>query len=186
MYRILDLISERGTSGLGMTVQYMVSQLVLTSIKLIRLSSLKTLSSISWMKFLPALTCPWQRSTSRLSTGSKSSPLGFMGVKTKLFVFWSPWLLLTTLCMSLHGSWFIYCHWCLDSATKLNNSPEMRTEKPALRSGLYICRVSESVSAAPERMYVIYWPEESTWDDDASPPVRRNRVTFMRWSHLGI
>lgn len=76
---------------------------------------------------------------------------------------------------------FVICFLSLtaDSSTKLINPLDAKTEKPALRSGLYICRVSGSVGAV-ERMYVIYWPEESTWDDDASPPVRRNRVTFMR------
>ncbi|THG96228.1 hypothetical protein EW026_g5569, partial [Hermanssonia centrifuga] len=29
--------------------------------------------------------------------------------------------------------------------------------------------------------YAIYWPEDSTWDDDAVSSVQRNRVTFMRY-----
>jgi hypothetical protein len=27
---------------------------------------------------------------------------------------------------------------------------------------------------------VVYWPQDATWDDDALPAIRRNRVTFMR------
>ncbi|KAI9443938.1 hypothetical protein H4582DRAFT_1807523, partial [Lactarius indigo] len=49
-----------------------------------------------------------------------------------------------------------------------------------LSSGLYIVTAS-AVGPADERHYVIYWPEDSTWDDSASSSVRRNRVTFMRY-----
>ncbi|KAL4072279.1 hypothetical protein J3A83DRAFT_4092477 [Scleroderma citrinum] len=49
-----------------------------------------------------------------------------------------------------------------------------------LRSGLYILRRTEQQNKA-EQIFVIYWPEENTWDDSASSPVRRNRVTFMRY-----
>lgn len=28
--------------------------------------------------------------------------------------------------------------------------------------------------------YVIFWPQDTTWDDDAISSVARNRVTFMR------
>jgi hypothetical protein len=31
-----------------------------------------------------------------------------------------------------------------------------------------------------ERHYVIFWPEDSTWDDSAASSVSRNRVTLMR------
>ncbi|KAI0250860.1 hypothetical protein BJV78DRAFT_1282923 [Lactifluus subvellereus] len=50
----------------------------------------------------------------------------------------------------------------------------------ALSSGLYIVRAS-TAGPADERHYVIYWPEDSTWDDSAVSSVRRNRVTFMRY-----
>lgn len=30
-------------------------------------------------------------------------------------------------------------------------------------------------------MYVVYWPEETTWNDSASGSVKKNRVTFMRY-----
>ncbi|KAH9005511.1 hypothetical protein EDB86DRAFT_2795794, partial [Lactarius hatsudake] len=50
---------------------------------------------------------------------------------------------------------------------------------PVLRSGLYIVR--SFVSASEEQAYVVYWPEDTTWDDHAASPVQRNRVTFMRY-----
>ncbi len=48
--------------------------------------------------------------------------------------------------------------------------------QPTLRSGLYfLCHpFDKSV------VYVVYWPEDTTWDDNATSTVHRNRVTFMR------
>ncbi|KAJ6620546.1 hypothetical protein B0H10DRAFT_1063400 [Mycena sp. CBHHK59/15] len=51
---------------------------------------------------------------------------------------------------------------------------------PRLRSGLYLLRTF-SGDAGSELVFVIYWPEDTTWNDDAISPVRRNRVTFMRY-----
>ncbi|KAI9453845.1 hypothetical protein BJY52DRAFT_1225384 [Lactarius psammicola] len=57
---------------------------------------------------------------------------------------------------------------------------EIGGNKPALSSGLYVVTTSPTVSV-DERNYVIYWPEDSTWNDSATSSVRRNRVTFMRY-----
>jgi len=54
------------------------------------------------------------------------------------------------------------------------------SSEPVLRSGLYIVR--SFVSTSEEQAYVVYWPEDTTWDDRAASPVQRNRVTFMRYS----
>ncbi|KAF8267057.1 hypothetical protein EI94DRAFT_1731643 [Lactarius quietus] len=51
---------------------------------------------------------------------------------------------------------------------------------PQLSSGLYIVMATEA-DPIDERHYVIYWPEDSTWDDSAPSSVCRNRVTFMRY-----
>ena len=50
---------------------------------------------------------------------------------------------------------------------------------PRLRSGIYFVQPSLSLYDDP-RVFVIYWPEETTWEDDALSSVKRNRVTFMR------
>ncbi|KAF8270131.1 hypothetical protein EI94DRAFT_1572248, partial [Lactarius quietus] len=50
---------------------------------------------------------------------------------------------------------------------------------PILRSGLYIIRTF--TSTAEEQTYVLYWPEDTTWDDNAVRTVQSNRVTFMRY-----
>ena len=52
--------------------------------------------------------------------------------------------------------------------------------KPCLASGLYIVKANVIMDISDERHYVIYWPEDSTWNDSATSSVRRNRVTFMR------
>ncbi|KAH9029437.1 hypothetical protein EDB85DRAFT_1531855 [Lactarius pseudohatsudake] len=59
------------------------------------------------------------------------------------------------------------------------NGQAARSSEPFLRSGLYVVR--SFVSTLEEQAYVIYWPEDTTWDDRAASPVQRNRVTFMRY-----
>ncbi|KAI9443933.1 hypothetical protein H4582DRAFT_2125919, partial [Lactarius indigo] len=49
-----------------------------------------------------------------------------------------------------------------------------------LSSGLYIVMATDA-DPTDERHYIIYWPEDSTWNDSAPPPLCRNRVTFMRY-----
>ncbi|KAI6101018.1 hypothetical protein EDD16DRAFT_1495813, partial [Pisolithus croceorrhizus] len=51
---------------------------------------------------------------------------------------------------------------------------------PTLRSGLYLLRPTEPFGQT-EQIFVIYWPQENTWDDSAPPQVCWNRVTFMRY-----
>ncbi|KAI0723139.1 hypothetical protein C8Q76DRAFT_691676 [Earliella scabrosa] len=48
-------------------------------------------------------------------------------------------------------------------------------ERPSLRSGMYVLTHSSEST-----LYVVYWPEDTTWDDNAASSVRRNRITFMR------
>ncbi|KAG8690805.1 hypothetical protein FRC11_009018, partial [Ceratobasidium sp. 423] len=58
-------------------------------------------------------------------------------------------------------------------------------ESSALRSGLYLTMSRDSMSQGSSKTgYIFYWPEESTWDDQAaslSGTIRRNRETFMRY-----
>ena len=53
-----------------------------------------------------------------------------------------------------------------------------RGADPFLRTGLYIVRTFTRTEE--EQMYVFYWPEDATWDDNAVSVVQRNRVMFMR------
>ena len=50
---------------------------------------------------------------------------------------------------------------------------------PHLRSGIYFIQPPSPPHDDP-RVFVVYWPEETTWNDDAVSSVKRNRVTFMR------
>lgn len=50
-----------------------------------------------------------------------------------------------------------------------------------LRSGLYFAFDPAHVEANPARVFLIYWPEDTTWDDNAVSSVCKNRVTFMRY-----
>ncbi|KIO18759.1 hypothetical protein M407DRAFT_31571 [Tulasnella calospora MUT 4182] len=56
---------------------------------------------------------------------------------------------------------------------------------PYLRSGIYLLLppIPASNAQAPSLavIYVIYWPEDETWNDDAPPTVQKNRVFFMRY-----
>ncbi|KAG9082517.1 hypothetical protein FRC06_004956, partial [Ceratobasidium sp. 370] len=72
-----------------------------------------------------------------------------------------------------------------DAATFLSGGVASSTAPPSgLRSGLYLVLRPEAELQAnrSKQAYIVYWPEESTWDDQAaSSSVRRNRVTFMRY-----
>jgi hypothetical protein len=61
------------------------------------------------------------------------------------------------------------------------NGFNFRGDEPILRSGLYVVR--SFVSTAEERAYILYWPEDTTWNDQAVSTVQRNRVTFMRYDN---
>jgi hypothetical protein len=69
------------------------------------------------------------------------------------------------------------CFYC--SARLLLAPSEVGGSRPTLSSGLYIVP-GGSTGSSEERHYIIYWPEDSTWDDSAASSVSRNRVTFMR------
>ena len=56
---------------------------------------------------------------------------------------------------------------------------ELGSSRPSLSSGLYVLAAGQ-VDPTQERHYVIYWPEDSTWNDSSPASVCRNRVTFMR------
>lgn len=59
------------------------------------------------------------------------------------------------------------------------NGFSARGSEPIIRSGLYVVR--SLASTAEEQAYVIYWPEDTTWNDQAVSTVQRNRLMFMRY-----
>lgn len=78
---------------------------------------------------------------------------------------------------------FVYYFVVLDdqalSAHLLLAPTEPGSSQPTLSSGLYALVVGK-VDRNEQRHYIIYWPEDSTWNDSTTSPVCQNRVTFMR------
>ncbi|KDN46508.1 hypothetical protein RSAG8_04161, partial [Rhizoctonia solani AG-8 WAC10335] len=70
-----------------------------------------------------------------------------------------------------------------NSATLLSRARSSDDSSPALGSGLYLALdPSHQDQGTSKAAYIIYWPEDTTWDDRAaSSSVRRNRVTFVRY-----
>ncbi|KAF8967726.1 hypothetical protein BDZ97DRAFT_507114 [Flammula alnicola] len=60
-------------------------------------------------------------------------------------------------------------------------SMEESSSRGRLQSGLYIARPQHMQGSTASEIFIVYWPEKETWDDNAPSPVRRNRVTFMRY-----
>ncbi|KAJ7763628.1 hypothetical protein DFH07DRAFT_1059276 [Mycena maculata] len=90
-------------------------------------------------------------------------PLGLYGSKSEIIAFLS--------CRGVINQ---------ETARALNQSTD-NPSVPHLRSGLYVLRACNEDAVEPKQIFVIYWPEPTTWDDDAISSVRRNRVTFMRY-----
>ncbi|KAG8690824.1 hypothetical protein FRC11_008865, partial [Ceratobasidium sp. 423] len=70
-----------------------------------------------------------------------------------------------------------------NSVALLSRVNKSSDSSPVLRSGLYLALHPDHNYLGPSKFaYIIYWPEDTTWDDQAaSSSVRRNRVTFMRY-----
>ncbi|KAF9230436.1 hypothetical protein BU15DRAFT_57234, partial [Melanogaster broomeanus] len=147
MYRILDLITERGSSGL-------VDKIIIAQ------DSLKALIN----GICPGAYTSMTKVDFKALDSCKVKPVGIYGSKEEIVRF-----------MLSIGA--------IDdaiSAKLVDPAKDSSVAKSTLRSGLYIIRLLP-VSDAIEKMFVIYWPEELTWDDDAPSSMRRNRVTFMRY-----
>ncbi|EUC60535.1 root hair defective 3 GTP-binding protein, partial [Rhizoctonia solani AG-3 Rhs1AP] len=66
---------------------------------------------------------------------------------------------------------------------RMLSQPDHNAPSTNLRSGLYMV-LSPKHGAdknSSHDTFLVYWPEEATWQDDAEPTVQRNRVTFMRY-----
>ncbi|KAF8607193.1 hypothetical protein BDV93DRAFT_303052 [Ceratobasidium sp. AG-I] len=72
---------------------------------------------------------------------------------------------------------------CLDDDCAMLLLHSRTPDGSALRSGLYlVLQPDDDPNGPSNKAYIVYWPEDSTWDDQAaSSSVRRNRVTFMRY-----
>ncbi|KAL5639589.1 hypothetical protein ACGC1H_006265 [Rhizoctonia solani] len=61
--------------------------------------------------------------------------------------------------------------------------PDQNASSTSLHSGLYMVLPPKhgADKNSSHDVFLVYWPEETTWHDDAEPTVQRNRVTFMRY-----
>ncbi|CAE6459505.1 unnamed protein product, partial [Rhizoctonia solani] len=75
---------------------------------------------------------------------------------------------------------------CLDDFSMNILAEGIKSEESAskLRSGLYLTMGQDPHYPGPSKLgYLVYWPENTTWDDQASSlsdSIRRNRETFIR------
>ncbi|KAI0314894.1 hypothetical protein OF83DRAFT_1134774 [Amylostereum chailletii] len=144
MYRILDLVNEKGSGGL-------VDKIVIDQ------DSVK--------EFINALHPGAYSSLTKINFKILDQyvikPIGVYGSKEEIVRF-----------LSSTGA--------IDDevASKLL-APPVNSLEPPLRSGLYVVRTE--TLGVEEKIYVVYWPEETTWNDSAMSSVQRTRATFIRY-----
>ncbi|KAF8260139.1 hypothetical protein EI94DRAFT_1897819 [Lactarius quietus] len=159
MYRLLDLISESGSNGY-------VDKVIIAQ------ESLQRFINAMYPGAYASITKVDFKTLDQLAI----KPLGIYGCKDEI----------VRLMQSLRVVDEKLCVICLNVSSVLLISLRARLLLApsdvgrALSSGLYILRAG-ATEATDERHYVIYWPEDSTWDDSAASSVGRNRVTFMRY-----
>jgi len=185
MYRLLDLISESGSNGCGN--EPFLDSLLATSINpflfvvdkvIIAQDSLKRFINTICPESYASLTKVDFKALDRFTI----KPLGIYGSKVEIVRFLrSLDAVNEDMCVDFL---FLFCFGqVVDptfSARLLLAPTESGGSRPALLSGLYVL-VAGQINSTQERHYVIYWPEDSTWDDSPASSVCRNRVTFMRW-----
>ncbi|KIO18763.1 hypothetical protein M407DRAFT_224787 [Tulasnella calospora MUT 4182] len=151
LYRLLDLYSETGSGGL-------VDKIIISQESLGRF-----INSV-----LPgAYTNVTKIDFSRLDREASLRLVGVYGSKSEIVRF-------------LHSLGSIDDEVAALLLVEDDMSVNMRL---SLRSGIYVLSPTapDDSLAEPLVRYVVYWPEETTWNDDTTGSVRKNRVTFMRY-----
>jgi len=181
MYRILDLISETGSGGLGKPhtsgLTYNPPSLRTTVEKvIIDQESLKRfVNDVS-----PGAYVSLTRIDFRALDNSSIKPVGVYGSRERIVELFlevgsiEPYLFVVPAASYMVPA----CRLQPRSANALVSSRD-NSVAPHLRSGIYFVQ-PPSHSHDDPRVFVVYWPEETTWNDDAVSSVKRNRVTFMR------
>ncbi|KAH7884451.1 hypothetical protein F5I97DRAFT_1937890 [Phlebopus sp. FC_14] len=145
IYRVLDLISEQGSSGL-------VDKIIISQVSLAAFIN----------TVCPGAYASMTKINFRTLDNFIIKPVGIYGSKEEVVRFLSELRVVDD-----------------DIAAQLLANDTFGPSKPSLRSGLYI--LTPEQSGRIEQAFVLYWPEQETWNDSATPSVRRNRVTFMRY-----
>ncbi|KAG8920080.1 hypothetical protein FRC02_001178, partial [Tulasnella sp. 418] len=155
MYRLLDLYKEQGSSGLVDKI-LIAQESLATLMNQLAPGSHAFLTKISFAS-LDVVTI---------------QPLGIYGDKAAIVQF-------------LHMVAGLDDETAAYLLTPTDTFTAARLKQPTLASGLYFL-LPESNSPTPDALYghrsfIIYWPEDTTWDDTAIGAVCRNRTTFMRY-----
>ncbi|KAF5381812.1 hypothetical protein D9757_008326 [Collybiopsis confluens] len=170
MYRILDLISEQGSGGLGKDESFLcnISQPNLTADYLFSVDKI-IITQDSLERFINDVVPGAYTSMTKVDFKALDKigvkPVGVYGSKAEI----------VKLLFSIHA--------VDDGLAQLLLKATDDSSGPKLRPGLYFVRVSPAPDGV-ERIIVLFWPEDTTWDDGAISSVRRNRITFMR--HVGL
>ena len=183
MYRLLDLITEQGSSGLGSLHSLAISYRALIHFIVDKI----VIAQQSLQAFINALSPGAYSSITKVNfkrlDNSSLKPLGVYGSKEEVARFLREIHAVDeNTCVLLSIKLSSWANLFEKRAGKLltpQNGFNSGGTEPVLRSGLYVVR--SFVSAAEERAYVLYWPEDTTWNDQAVSTVQRNRVTFMRY-----
>ncbi|KAI5998937.1 hypothetical protein F5J12DRAFT_724706, partial [Pisolithus orientalis] len=165
LYRIFDLVSEQGSGGPGndFTSDNPLQHLYILS------SVDKVVISQNSLKAFIDIVCPGAYvSITKVDFKALDQyivkPVGVYGSKEEIVRFLSE---LRVVDASL-------------AAQLLADPSTAGPTQPTLRSGLYFLRPTEQYGQT-EQIFVVYWPQENTWDDCAPSQVRQNRVIFMRY-----
>ena len=177
MYRILDLISETGSSGLG-TVQipalafHPPDDSTVENIIIDQESLKRFINEVS-----PGAYASFSKIDFHALGNASVKPVGVYGSKEKIID-----LLLEIEAIEPSLSVFYlfknYFRTLLIShSVDALLAGENNSMVPHLRSGIYFVQSSSD----DPRAFIIYWPEKTTWNDNAVTSVSRNRVGFMRY-----
>ncbi|KAG8688229.1 hypothetical protein FRC11_005833 [Ceratobasidium sp. 423] len=151
MYRLIDMVYESGSTGQG----GLVEKVIIDQESLGRLLN----------KLMPGSF----RSISSIDFKSLDAitikPKGVYGSRSEIVEFLLDQGILDT------------------DVAHLLSQPGNGETPESLRSGLYLALPPRQGTEENQLgdAFLIYWPEETTWRDDAESTVQRNRVTFMRY-----
>jgi hypothetical protein len=184
MYRILDLISEQGSGGLGkypsqIDPRILIIDLVSVDKIIISQNSLKAFIN----NVCPGAYISMTKVNFKALDNNVIKPVGVYGSKEEIVQFLLQLAAVdeTMYVIPLGRPSSVISILSFDSAEQLRVDSDTHVRaQPTLRSGLYIMVAPETTEGAYQ-IFVIYWPEQTTWDDSAASSVRRNRITFMRF-----
>lgn len=179
LYRILDLVNEQSSGGGGLgeyskTLARMRADPHVVD-KII-------ISQQSFGRFVNDV-CPgaYQSMTNvnfRFLDTAQIKPLGVYGSRSEIIKYLRDMSLIDdeALVMTL-ALIFPPVSRCRYLSTKLlTQSKDEMPAWQALRAGMYLLRSLNS-----DLVHVLFWPQDTTWDDNAISSVQRNRITFMRY-----